>query len=349
MHYARTGRMHIAADAENQKEGIFEQEVAAALRARGYDLHTNVGVAGFFVDIAIADPEKPGRYVLGIECDGGSYRDAKSARDRDRLREQALRDKGWNVHRVWSSEWFRRPAAELDALIAAIEVAKSEPDPLAVETAARSRAVPVDFESTEHDDYSEVGLVAAEDSSAPAYVEASFRVPSHNYELHLVPVTVMAGIVRDVVRVESPVHRSEVAARVRSLWNLLRTGGRIQAAVEDGIANAVRQRLIDQEGDFLLWPGKEVVVRDRTSVSSTTLRRPELLPPMEIDVAIQNLVKENLGATLNEISLHVSRQLGYRTTSAQLRAALLVRAEVLVTKGKLELRGGVLVAASSRG
>lgn len=346
MHYARTGRMHAVADKDQQKEGVFEQEVAAALRSRGYDLHTNVGVAGFFVDIAIADHDKPGRYVLGIECDGESYRNAKSARDRDRLREQALRDKGWNVHRVWSSEWFRRPSAQLDALVAVIEAAKAEPDPLAVETVSRSRAVPVDFKSIEHDDYVEVGLVAVEISHAQAYVEAAFPVPRQQYELHLVPSTRMAAIVRDVVQIEGPIHRSEVVARIRTLWDLQRAGGRIQAAVDEGINHAAGEGMVTREGEFLLWPDREIVVRDRSEVVSTTLRRPELLPPMEIDVAIQSLVKENLGATFDEVSLHVSRRLGYRTTSAQLRAALVMRAEALVAKRVLELRGGVLASLS---
>lgn len=346
MHYARTGRMHIDRSAEEHKDGVFEQEVAAALRSRGYDFHTNVGEAGIFVDIAIYDPAKPGRYILGIECDGDWYRQAKSARDRDRLREQALRDKGWNVHRIWSSEWFRRPKAQLDELVAIIEAAKLEPDPLATEQSPRSRAVPVDFETVEHEDYVEVGLVALETPPAPAYVEASFSVPKHQYELHLVPPGRMASIVRGVVQVEGPVHCSEVAVRIRSLWDLQRTGGRIQAAVDDGIAQAVRDGLVVREGDFLLWPGREAVPRDRSGAGSNTLRRPELLPPMEIDAAILSLVKENLGATLDEVALHVSRKLGYRTTSAQLRSALVARAEVLVSKGRLELRAGSLSLGS---
>ncbi|HEY0661305.1 MAG TPA: DUF3320 domain-containing protein [Lysobacter sp.] len=346
MHYARTGRMQIDKSAEEHKDGVFEQEVAAALRSRGYDFHTNVGEAGIFVDIAIYDPAKPGRYILGIECDGDSYRAAKSARDRDRLREQALRDKGWNIHRIWSSEWFRRPKAQLDELVAIIEAAKVEPDPLATDHAPRSRAVPVDIESVEHEDYVEVGLVAFEAPPTQAYVEASFSVPKHQYELHLVPPARMATIVRDVVHVEGPIHCSEVAVRIRSLWDLQRTGGRIQAAVEDGIEHAVRERLVEREGDFLLWPGREAIPRDRSGAESNTLRRPELLPPMEIDVAILSLVKENLGATLDEVALHVSRRLGYRTTSAQLRAALIARTEALVSKGRLELRSGSLSVAS---
>lgn len=347
MHYARTGRLNLISERDAQKEGVFEQEVAAALRARGYDLHTNVGIAGFFVGIAVADPERPGRYVLGIECDGPSYAGAKSARDRDRLREQALRDKGWRVHRVWSSEWFRRPVAELDALVNVIEAAKAEPDPLEMEAAAHRRAVPVDFETTEHEDFVEVGLVETETVPAEAYVEANFRVPSHQFELHQVPSGVMAGIVRQVVEVEAPIHRSEVVARIRTLWGLQRAGGRIQAAVDDGIARAVNEGMIQREGEFLLWRGREPKVRDRSEVASITLRRPELLPPQEIDVAIKALVKDNLGATLDEVALHVSRRLGYRTTSAQLRAGLTERVEALVAIGALELRGGTLTLATT--
>lgn len=346
MHYARTGRLNLISERDAQKEGVLEQEVAAALRARGYDLHTNVGIAGFFVDIAIADPEKPGRYVLGIECDGESYAGAKSARDRDRLREQALRDKGWKIHRVWSSEWFRRPDAELEALIAVIEAAKADPELLEAEAFSRRRAVPVDFQTTEHEDFVEVGLVESETPPAEAYVEANFRVPSQQFELHLVPAGIMAGLVQQVVEIEGPIHRSEVVARIRTLWGLQRAGGRIQNAVDFGINHAVREGMVGREGDFLVWPGREPKVRDRSEVASITLRRPEFLPPREIDAAIKALVRENLGASLDEVALHVSRRLGYRTTSAQLRAGLVARAEALVASGALALRGGTLILTS---
>jgi len=38
--------------------------------------------------------------LLGIECDGDDYRDAPTARDRERLREQVLAELGWNIQRV---------------------------------------------------------------------------------------------------------------------------------------------------------------------------------------------------------------------------------------------------------
>lgn len=71
------------------------------------------------------DPEHPGRYVLGIECDGAFYHRAATARDRDRLRADVLRRLGWTLHRVWSTDWFSDPAKELARLEAAIAAASA--------------------------------------------------------------------------------------------------------------------------------------------------------------------------------------------------------------------------------
>src|SRR5215471_4522614 len=51
--------------------------------------------------------------VLAIEADGASYRDSRSARDRDRLRKEHLERLGWTFHRIWSTNWFSDPEAEV--------------------------------------------------------------------------------------------------------------------------------------------------------------------------------------------------------------------------------------------
>ena len=55
-----------------------------------------------------------------------AYHDALSARDRDRLRQSVLESHGWDIHRLWSTDWFQRPQQEIARIIAAIEVAKAE-------------------------------------------------------------------------------------------------------------------------------------------------------------------------------------------------------------------------------
>ncbi|MXV07490.1 MULTISPECIES: DUF3320 domain-containing protein [unclassified Xanthomonas] len=344
LNYARTGRLTLTTEARDAKQSVFEQEVAQALRERGYDLHTDVGLAGFFVDIAIANPDEPGRYILGIECDGQSYRDAKSARDRDRLRESVLRDKGWQVCRIWSSDWFHRPEAELEKLVAAIEHAKSESGAFESKAKASHRAVPVEILTVDRGEVAEMGLIEAQiPPDTEPYIEASFAVPSKQFELHLAPLGLLATIVNKIVEVESPIHRSEVMSRARTLWGLQRAGSRIQQAVEEAIGSLVSLggvQIVDK--DFLVIPGKEVRVRDRSMVESLTLRRPEFLPPSEIDVALIRIVKDNLGAKAEELVTMASRQLGYKSTSQQLRRVILDRCETLIKDERLTLRGDLL-------
>jgi very-short-patch-repair endonuclease len=75
-----------------------------------------VGVAGYFVDIGIRHPEWPHGFILGVECDGATYHSAKSARDRDRLRQEILENLGWKLHRIWSTDWFNNPRQEAERL-----------------------------------------------------------------------------------------------------------------------------------------------------------------------------------------------------------------------------------------
>ena len=91
------------------------------LSERGYEVQTHVGIAGIFVDLAVVDPEDEGRYLLGIDVDGESYRTSRSARDRDRSRMGVLNAQGWNIFRVWILEWFKRPTEQLNELVEAIE------------------------------------------------------------------------------------------------------------------------------------------------------------------------------------------------------------------------------------
>ena len=126
--YARDGRLENGIDDGGTADSPFETSVASALRALGHDVALQVGVAGYRVDIAVRHPSQPARFVLGIECDGATYHSAKSARDRDRLRQEALLRLGWKLIRVWSTDWFRDPATQAKRLSTEIERAISATD-----------------------------------------------------------------------------------------------------------------------------------------------------------------------------------------------------------------------------
>ncbi|MDJ0027151.1 hypothetical protein QM583_08605 [Gordonia alkanivorans] len=106
---------------EGGPESVFEEQVLAKIRSWGYDAVPQVGVAGYRIDMAVRHPERPGEYVLGIECDGAAYHSAQTARDRDRLRQQVLEGLGWRMHRIWGLSWWRDRSAQEERLRLAIE------------------------------------------------------------------------------------------------------------------------------------------------------------------------------------------------------------------------------------
>ena len=97
-------------------ESPFEEAVASALAGKGWELHTQIGASSFRVDLAVVHPDARGSYLTGIECDGATYHRSATARDRDMLREQVLRGLGWDILRVWSTDWWVDKAGTLQKL-----------------------------------------------------------------------------------------------------------------------------------------------------------------------------------------------------------------------------------------
>jgi very-short-patch-repair endonuclease len=123
--YAQTGYLEASETGHHRtpEPSDFERAVGDVLRQAGHDVTTQVGVAGFFIDLGIRNPVKAGAYLLGIECDGATYHSGRSARDRDRLRQEILESHGWQLHRIWSTDWYHSRQREVKRLFDRVEEA----------------------------------------------------------------------------------------------------------------------------------------------------------------------------------------------------------------------------------
>ncbi len=117
LHYAATNKLALEGPSGRPPDSDFEIAVAEALRRHGFETDCQVGVAGFFIDLAVKHPAKNDLYAIGIECDGASYHSGKSVRDRDRLRQEILESMGWEIHRIWSTDWFDNPERALKPIL----------------------------------------------------------------------------------------------------------------------------------------------------------------------------------------------------------------------------------------
>ncbi len=131
--FAETNILEQPKHTGKEPDSDFEVAVIHALAQHGYQCEAQVGVGGYFIDIAVTDPRLPGKFLLAIECDGATYHSAKSARDRDRLRQQVLERLGWRVHRIWSTDWFKNPAAEIARVLNILTALRRENLPEKIE------------------------------------------------------------------------------------------------------------------------------------------------------------------------------------------------------------------------
>ncbi len=230
LEYADKGILNVPHASGREADSPFEAAVARVLRARGHQIEEQVGSAGFFIDLAVVDPNRPGRYMLGIECDGAKYHSARSARDRDRLRQQVLEGLGWSIHRVWSTDWFRNRERELSRIEKAIRSASSgnggTPSP-----GGTRNAEPLQ-RSTLPDQ-------TGGNRSKP-YIVAKPRIDLLGRALHEVDLFEIAEWMSEVVRVESPVHLLEVVTRIRTVAGVGRAGARIVQHMEQAMRHGAR-------------------------------------------------------------------------------------------------------------
>lgn len=114
LEYAKTGRIETGdVNTDREPPTDFQIFVGEGIKKMGYDITHEVGVSGFFIDIGVKHKSFPDGFILGVECDGRAYHSSKSARDRDILRQEILEGLGWNIYRIWSTDWFKDPQGEL--------------------------------------------------------------------------------------------------------------------------------------------------------------------------------------------------------------------------------------------
>jgi very-short-patch-repair endonuclease len=167
--YAVRGAIALPAQdsgSQGEMESPFEEAVAAQLERRGWQVVPQVGVSGYRIDLGVRHPDQVGLYLAGVECDGASYHSSATARDRDKVREQVLRGLGWNILRVWSTDWWFNAEEAIERLHLALNEGL-----VSSRTAVKASAEPVPAFTTDSDGF-------AVEQSAQDCVEEIKRSPS---------------------------------------------------------------------------------------------------------------------------------------------------------------------------
>jgi DNA polymerase III delta prime subunit len=316
--YAKNGQLEERMPTGMPTETPFEDDVAMAIRTFGYLADPQVGSAGFRIDLGIRHPDRPGTYILAVECDGATYHSALWARERDRLRQDVLEHLGWVFHRIWSSDWFYNRQVEIERLRKALLSAK-EATELGIQIKGANSGRPPQAEpDVAEDPPADVAEPMAR--QMPPYKRAVFPI-STPLEPHEAPTAMVSHLARRIVDAEGPIHIEEIARRLAACFNKEKAGSRILAATRDALSPSAGNLLC--EGDFWFTQAQSQTppVRDRSAENGATLKASNI-SMLEISEALRIARDDMAGGSNEDLIRTAARLLGYRRVGADLQSRI---------------------------
>ncbi|MCL2701942.1 MAG: DUF3320 domain-containing protein, partial [Phycisphaerae bacterium] len=351
--YAQTGRLPEIEVGQGEFGSDFEQAVHNALVEKGLQLHTQVGCAGYAIDLAVVDPENPGRYLLGIECDGATYHHSATARDRDRLRQQVLEGLGWRIHRIWSTEWFQKPQTEVQRVLEAVQQAKagllrprfiggSSTSPATSTSPASAAPKPTSPSSRPKDSEPAAAQPQSPDALIPTQPYKCFApkrvLASEKFYTESVPA--LAKLVTEIVAFEGPIHEEELARRMATAFGMTRAGGQIVLKVTKAVSHAEQRNTVTRRGPFL-WPADMTTppVRVRDGNNKDAPRDIDRICPEEIGQAAWLLLKAQFGMSRQDLITQTARALGFNNTGPNITATIDTALTLEQNTGRIQTNG----------
>ncbi|MCL4552295.1 MAG: DUF3320 domain-containing protein, partial [Candidatus Marsarchaeota archaeon] len=334
-----------------EAESPLESDVAGVIRGLGYDCVYQVGCSSYRIDIGVLDPGKPGRYLLGVECDGAMYHSAHTARDRDRLRQEVLENLGWTIHRIWSADWASRRDTEIGKLQAAIIAARD------------SLEIPEPFSETISHDEPELSAelddsVEYEVREVPEDCDIRSIPGAQKYETCALPYVrwmntslsdpsnrrCIAILIRHLVENDGPIHIEHSSKRIAEQHGTKRVGSRIQNAIRSAIADCRSQGVLKVEGEFL-WPAKMIdpAVRFPCDSDENTERPLDWVCDKELRAAIILLLKHFGALSPDSLARCCAQCYGFQRTGHSIQERLTKLMSSLRRDKIVLLRNGKMV------
>lgn len=310
--------------------GHFEKVVASLLATEGYKVRTQLGSAGFYLDIALADSQHNGCYRLAIECDGSNYHRNANARDRDRLRQQVLEGLGWDFYRIWSVDWYRQPQQEARRLLDRVAQAMA-----AVNATPPVNATPKLTRSINREE------ARAEVEQVQAYqmFDGSLGISGDTDLARLTPQK-LAQMLQKIVAQEGPLHLREAARRIVSASATNRVTSRFLQQLTEAAQAGHNSSLFYFADEFIYADERRhAAPRNRAGLPSSA-RQWELVPAEEWQAAIMLVVENAFSVSPEELASHALSLLGFARPSAQIKTQVQNTVGELIARQVLKQQAG---------
>ena len=326
----------------NAETNEFEEAVRAALVDRGLAVDMQVGASRYRIDLAIRDPRDDRRYLLGIECDGIAYHSARTARDRDLLRQLVLQRMGWRIHRLWSTEWFHDRENAIAGILRSVEQAQHEPMDHPIYAPPANPTPPPANRSSAGETHRAPEVPRKYKPGVPYALFQPRLGLSREHLLDASFSVTLAGTISELVQMEGPIHHDLLVERLKELHGIARAGSNVQSNIERALAFAQQRSGVTAESRsrFYFVSGQEL--GSFRVPTDSTKRSIEQISPKEIGLAILYLVEDQFGMFEESLPAAVARIFGIDRLRAENAALIESVIEELVAGSLLRRNGSQL-------
>lgn len=323
----------------------FEESVYDFLVKYGYIVKTQVGCSGYRIDLGVKHPTLDGRFVLGVECDGATYHSARTARERDRLRQTVLEDIGWKIYRIWSTDWIKDPITEGEKLLEEIKKAISEYVDDGFDFGNKNEEPEV---SIHQDEFLTIEVPTEQSSGEEAQSHNPYGFDYYEeanvYEIDRHPddTIYLAKVISHVVKKEFPIHFELLSKRIACLFGNQKATVKIRNSAEFVINNSLYNS-IERRGDFC-WVKKGTnTVSARIPQPYTTGRPIRYISTEELAEAMFQIASMSFGIETEDLYVATARVFGFNRTGGNITLAMQKACEYLIKTGRVKNSSGKII------
>ena len=315
-----------AGDSAVISDGL-QDDIADAIKNMGYSVHQNIGTSAFKIDIGIVDPENTDSYRLGIICDGGCYRKAATARDRDISQASVLKGLGWNLFHVWTVDWVNHRDRVLAQIRAAFDAGQKQPEPVTAVTAATAAAAvtenAVNIEGTNIRFERAADAAADQQDTYRAVTLPKGGKPEQFYEQDTEKK--IQQYIMTVIAREAPVSEKDICRKVMNAWGITRSGSKVDAVLKRQLAASGCQKTVTDEMAFYWNAGQDPSSYEgfrRSAADDPEKRDMDEICAEETANAVSYVVTQNVSISRDDLLREVSKLFGFTRPGSTAEAAV---------------------------
>jgi hypothetical protein len=244
-----------------------------------------------------------------------------------------LEDMGWNLYRIWSTDWIKSQKSEEDKLVNAIEAtlagtSAEEPVESLLEQINTSEIAAIEIEEAVGDNnMSSVGYGFSEYESVKYWMFWDGDV---------------SETIRKTIENQQPIHFEALCRILAPIWGNQKATNVIRREVNYYFRWHLNE-IVKVDGDFVSLVGFDDL-KVRVPKSSYDVRPIEYICEAELALALTTIASQSFGITQDDLITETARVYGFKRTGEKISSILRKVYNQLETDGKIkEIDGKVNV------